>query len=91
MNPYTPSCRTANIDSVEASTSNRSAVSTPTAASDVRFVIARMYAAAPTPQISHARHEGPAGAERVTMIRRRGVRGVLPEYPDTEPRNKFGL
>ena len=77
MKPYTPSCSTANIDSVDASASNRSAASTPTADSEVRFVIARMYPAAATPQMSQARHDGADRAGMVTGIRRRGA-GVLP-------------
>lgn len=40
MNPYTASCSTANIDSVEASALNRWAASTPTAAREVRLVTA---------------------------------------------------
>ena len=54
---------TANIDSAEASASNRIAASTPTDDSDVRFVIATTYAATPTIQTVHVRQPGVCRAE----------------------------
>jgi hypothetical protein len=65
--PYTNSWMTANSDRVEASASNRTAASTPTADSEVRFVTETTYAATPTPQTSHRRHAD-AGAGSGSVV-----------------------
>ena len=58
---------TANSDSAEASASNRTAASTPTDESDVRFVTESTYAATPTPHTSH-RRQGRTG--RMAVVTR---------------------